>query len=287
MKRFVGGLLLTVAMAAPLSGQSPPGVGSRPLPLPLATRVAAPLSGQLLTLPIPLPGISAELTTTFESVTNLSLLNLGLSVRLVSPFDPALRSRLPAGTSIPLPFPVLIRIEPPPAGGLAFHGVASIGLHIENLLYFPGCPLRLFAAPLGGPFEDITADMGAGSYRVRGTRGGFSEFLVVRDVRPLDQVAATKLDRLEEMFVEYAAAIPAPLRASLADQLAAVHEDLDGGDLQGAVEDLDAFTATVVAHSGTDIPDLWRSTRDVENVAGYLRAAAYTLRFSLEEELGS
>src|SRR5262249_32936245 len=109
----------------------------------------------------------------------------------------------------------------------------------------------------------------------------------VRDLRPLDQVAAAKLAHLEETFAEYAAAIPAPLRATLAAQLAAVHEDFDGGDLAGAVEGPDAFTRAVVAHSGTASPDLRRAPRDVENVAGYWRAAAYTLRFSLEEELGS
>ena len=34
-------------------------------------------------------------------------------------------------------------------------------------------------------------------------------------------------------------------------------------------------------HSGSDIPEVWRAARDLDNVAGYLRAGADTLRFSL------
>jgi len=275
MKIFVGGLLLAVAMAAPVGAQLPGGL----LPGGGSVSVSVSLPG----------GISAQVAVSFESVSNLSLSSLGLSAQLIDPHDPTLTARLPAGTSIAAGFPVLLRIEPPAAGGLAFHGVAQIDLHTENLLYAPGCPLRLFAAPLGGPFEDITADMGSGSYRVRGTRGGFSEFVVASDPRPLGQVVAAKLDRLEQTLDANAAAIPAALRTSLAAQLALVESDVADGDTAAAIDDLDTFLSAVVAHSGTDIPDLWRSTRDLVDVAGQLRAAGATLRFSLalEEELGS
>jgi hypothetical protein len=270
MKGFVGGLLLTVATAAPLSGQLLPG-GS------VSIGVSLPF------------GISAQVAVSFESVTNLSLLNLGLSARLLNPLDPTLGGRLPAGTSLALGFPVALRIEPPAAAGLAFHGLAQIDIHTENLLYLPDSRLRLFAAPLGGHFEDITAGMGSGSYRVRGTRGGFSEFVIAVDRRPLDEVIAAKLDLLTQTLDANAAAIPAALRASLADQLALVQGDIDGGDTEGAIADLDDFLSTVAAHSGTDIPDLWRASRDLVDVAGLLRAQGETLRFSLslEEGLGS
>ena len=36
--------------------------------------------------------------------------------------------------------------------------------------------------------------------------------------------------------------------------------------------------------SGSAIPDLWRSARDSVNVAGLLRGAAETLRFSLNQK---
>jgi hypothetical protein len=44
---------------------------------------------------------------------------------------------------------------------------------------------------------------------------------------------------------------------------------------------VDAFAAEVQEHSGSDIPDVWRASGGVVNVAGYLRAGAGTLRFSL------
>jgi hypothetical protein len=37
----------------------------------------------------------------------------------------------------------------------------------------------------------------------------------------------------------------------------------------------------VKQNSGAAIPDVWRSSRDVVNVAGDLRAGASTLKFSL------
>jgi hypothetical protein len=37
----------------------------------------------------------------------------------------------------------------------------------------------------------------------------------------------------------------------------------------------------VVANSGSAIPNVWRSSRDLVNAAGLLRAAGETLRFSL------
>jgi uncharacterized protein DUF6689 len=269
MKLLVGGLLLAVATAAPLRGQLPGG----------SVSVGVSLPG----------GISAEVSVSFESVTNLSLGSLGLTAQLANPLDPTFGGRLPAGTSLASGFPLLLRIEPPAAGGLAFHGVAEVDLHTENLVYLPGTPLRLFAAPLGGAFEDTTSDMGSGSYRVRGTRGGFSEFVVAADSRPVGQVVAAKLARLQQTFAANSAAIPAALRTTLADQLAAVQADVDDGDPAAAVADLDDFLSTVAAHGGTDVPDLWRASRDVVDVAGLLRAQGATLRFSLslEEALGS
>ena len=41
------------------------------------------------------------------------------------------------------------------------------------------------------------------------------------------------------------------------------------------------FADTVKAASGTAIPNVWRSSGDLVNVGGDLRAAAGTLRFSL------
>jgi hypothetical protein len=53
------------------------------------------------------------------------------------------------------------------------------------------------------------------------------------------------------------------------------------GNVAQAVQHVEHFADTVRAHSGSAIPDVWRATGDLENVAGLLRSAANTLRFSL------
>ena len=35
-----------------------------------------------------------------------------------------------------------------------------------------------------------------------------------------------------------------------------------------AIQKIEGFAATVQAHSGSEIPDVWRSARDLTNVAG-------------------
>ncbi|HSS76735.1 MAG TPA: DUF6689 family protein, partial [Thermoanaerobaculia bacterium] len=277
--------LLFLVAALPVAGQGPAvnHAASRlgpPLPQPKS------LLGDLLNLPILLPGgIGADLTVSFEDVTGLSPTHLGVTSQLVSPLNLGLLLRLPGLTAILSSFPVLLRIEPPAAGGLTFTGITEIQLHTHNLLYFPGTPLRLFAAPLGGTFTDITDDMGPGSYRVSGSRGGFSEFLIVADLTPVHQVIVAKYNRLSQILVDNAAAIPAPLYADLTSELASSRAHYLAGNTAAAIDDLDLFLTAVEEHSGSDIPDVWRSTHDVVNVAGLLRAAGRTLRFSLNLDL--
>ncbi len=243
------------------------------------------LGGNSISINLSQPGLlGTELTLSFEDVTNLNLLSLGLSAQLVNPNDPALRARLPAGVSVALP--LLLRIEPPRLGGLSFRGIATLQLHTELLQYVPGTPLRLFHAPLGGRFEDMTALVGAGSYRARGNTGGFSEFLIGADTRTIDQVIVDKFDRLEEELEEYDASMPMALYDDLEDRLAAARSDYESGATANAIQKIDGFLTVVKQHSGTDIPNVWRAARDVENVAGYLRADAMSLRFSLGLKLG-
>jgi hypothetical protein len=52
-------------------------------------------------------------------------------------------------------------------------------------------------------------------------------------------------------------------------------------DAVGASEKIQQFSELVKQNSGSGIPDVWRSTRDVVNVAGELRSGAATLKFSL------
>jgi uncharacterized protein DUF6689 len=267
MRKILALWALVLGAALPAAAL-PPGIAS------------ATISGNTVTARVSLPGgLGADVDLSFGNVSGLSLANLGLSAALVNPFDPAFFSRLPSGSVLALP--VVLRIEPPVAGGLAFHGVSSLSIHTENLQYTVGTPLRLFAAHAGESFKDITNGMGAGSYRARGTEGGFSDFVIVVDLRSLTQVLRNKFDQVEDELDEYAGDMPAALHADLAARLAAARDDAAHGDRAAAIQELDGFLAVVQLHSGTDIPDLWRSARDVDNAAGYLREAALTLRFSL------
>lgn len=246
--------------------------------------VGAKVEGDALEAKIRLPGgVGADLTVAFEQVVGLSPESLGLSADLLDTADlTALASRLPSSlVSVPAGFPVLLTIEPPQAGGLSFSGVASIELYTHALTFLPGCPFRLFAAPLGGAFTDITESNSGGSYRAGGRKGEFSEFLIVADVRAVDDVIDVKFSRLGQKLTSHASAIDPTVYADLVAILDAAETAFDSGDTVGAIAAVETFADTVEAHSGADVPDVWRSARDLTNVAGDLRAAASTLRFSL------
>ena len=247
-------------------------------------------AGGLLTVPFSLlGGIGGILTVTFDTVSNLSLPTLGVSVNLISPLDPALRARFPSGVSLPLTFPVLLHIQPPLTGGLSFNGTTTIQIQTLALLVPSNSP-RLYAASDGGNFTDNTTSIQGvalgSSYRVLGTRGGFSEFMIVSDPRPVDTVITEKFNQISQILTDNSGAISGSVGSDLAAQLATARADSDAGDPAAAVTDLDTFLATVAAHSGTDIPDVWRAARDLTNVAGLLSAGAETLQFSLRVKQG-
>lgn len=233
---------------------------------------------------IELPGgIGAELTVSFESAVGLSPASLGLSAELLDLSGlAAIQSRLPGSlVSVPAAFPVLLTVEPTAGGGLSFSGMATIELYTHDLLYVPGSPLRLFAAPLGGDFVDITGSTGAGSYRVRGHKGKFSEFVIVADLRPLSSVIQGKFARLRGLLYDYETEIDSTVFASLEALLDAADIAYGNGDLETVIGTVEELADAVEDASGAGIPDVWRSSRDLVNVAGELRAAAQTLRFSL------
>lgn len=240
------------------------------------------IDGDEVRATVTVSGAAAELTLRFEEVVGLSAANLGVSAQLVDPLDPTLLGRLPGSlTSIPVAFPVLVEVDPPASGGLSFTGVVELEIYTHDLTYTAGCPLRMFAAHGGGPFEDISTWMGSGSYRIRGNKGNFSEFLIVTDLRPVDTVIGLKLDRVEALLDTHAGLIDASVLADLEDHLTNVRRSYEADQLVAAIHQIEAFTAHVEQHSGEEIPDVWRSSRDLVNVAGELRSAAMTLRFSL------
>lgn len=249
-----------------------------------ATGVVNPkVEGDTLEAKIRLPGVGADLTVAFEQVVGLSAESLGLSAGLLDAGDLlALQSRLPSGlVSVPAGFPVLVTIEPPATGGLSFSGVVSIELYTHDLAYVPGSPLRLFAAPLGGSFDDITETTAGGSYRVRGHKGDFSEFLIVADLRPVDVAIVEKFTSLDAELTSHGSSISPTVYSQLVTLLAEAEAAYRSDDLVTAISKVEELAAAVKAASGTGIPDVWRSSRDLVNVAGVLRAGAGTLRFSL------
>ena len=226
----------------------------------------------------------AELTIEFEDVTGLEPGALGLSARLLNPFELLLLvPRLPDGvlTSIPPELPLLLTVSPGP--GFEMRGTATVSLHTELLPYSPGTPLRLFGSPINGAFEDVTATTDAGSYRVGGRRPVFmQQYTIASDMRADEVVAESKLDILDTILAQRASVIDPGVLGDLTVRAAAVRSAVEGGDPDVAIAELDEFSAAVVAGSGEGIPDVWApSASPVANAAGELRSQAATLRYTL------
>jgi hypothetical protein len=221
----------------------------------------------------------ADITISFDDASGLTPASLGVSASAVNVSDPTLVARLPSAslTSIPSAFPVLITVEPPVSGGLSFHRQAHIEVHTHALSYVAGTPLRLFKAPLNGSFRDITSDVAPGSVRTRGTTGGWSQMLVVTDLRATASVIADKIAALRGLL----AGISATERNPLAILLNSVENNVNSAHYANAIASLDAFRARVSNRAGTYIPDQWRATRDITNSAGELLSGADTLRYSI------
>lgn len=237
------------------------------------------IDGNEVTASISLLLFEADLSIEFEDVVGLSASNLGISAQTVS--VTSLLSRLPSLTSLTSGFPVLLTIEPPSTGGLSFSGVYTLEIHTHDLSFTSGCTYRLFKADNGGTFRDVTTSMGTGSYRVRSQSPSFSEFVIIADIRSLTSVIDQKFDRLDDLLDEYEESMPSSVHSTLSDYFDAAQDAWDEDDAEDAIAELDDFHDEVVDHSGDDISDTWRSSRDLENVAGELRSAALTLRFSL------
>jgi hypothetical protein len=255
---------------------SAPASGDTPVPLTVAGNQATGAFALLF-------GIGGDLTISFEDAAGLTPGALDVSVRLASPLEPGLLARLPGpGVGLVVAFPVVLRIEPSEGSGLSFEGVVNVSLHTLNLHLLPNSPLALYSASNGGAFRDITASVASGSYRAGGSSGGFSEFLIVADVRPIDTKILGKFDRLEDTLSDHAASIPAAVLLDLQARLLQARTLWTAGSTAAAIAEVDGFAAEVVEESGTAIPNVWQAAGGPANVAGLLRAGADTLRFSLQ-----
>lgn len=260
----------------------------------LAATMGSPASAQSVELSIDgneahadielVGAVSAELTIRFEEAVGLSEQSLGLSVSQVDPLSLTLLGRLPDSTAISIPsgFPLMISIDPPASGGLSFEGVAEVEIYTTALHYSPNTPLRLFKSTNGAPFRDITAQTSAGSYRVRGSGGQWSDFLIVADTRPVDQIIADKFSHLQNTLSAASSDIASSTFGDLQALVDDAYTEWLADNESGAVQKLVEFENAVrsAADAGL-VPDVWRSARDLDNFGGMLRARASTLRYSL------
>ena len=224
------------------------------------------------------PSPLADLSLRFDDATGISPANLGIKAETVNINAPALLARLPSNlTSIPGALPLLVTIEPPMTGSLVQHRVTHVEFHTHALTYTAGSRFRLFKAQLGGPFRDITGAVQPGSVRTRGTTPGWSQFLILVDLRPTSTVVSEKFAYLQNQVN----LIPAAERPVLQAYLGTAQVAVADGRFDDAVVAMDDFSARVSTRAGAYIPDTWRSARDVSNHAGELLAGANTLVFSI------
>lgn len=221
----------------------------------------------------------AEVSLDFQDATGLSAASLGASARIVDASDPQLLARLPGSTLTALTsaLPVMLTIEPPANGGLSFRGTGRMEIHTHALPYSIGSSLRVFKAPLGGAFHDVTDEIAQGSVRARTTYGGFSQFLVLVDLRSTRSVIDEKIGSLRARI----AALPVNERGALSASLNQAEAAIDAADYTGATDAIDDFRERVQARAGQFIADEWRATRSVENHAGQLIAGVNSLDFSV------
>ncbi len=199
-----------------------------------------------------------------------------------NPKDIGFAGRLPdPAVSIPGAFPVVLRIDPTASSALSFEGVYKLSLHTNNLTLAANSPLRLFRAPSGGSFQDMTGFLQPGSVRAGGSGPGFSEFVIVADARLIDTVIAGKFDALQSQLSANAPAIDPAVAADLQQRLSQARSAYDAKSLAAAIDDIAAFGDQVKKQSGGAIPNVWRANGGPVNVAGLLRSSADTLSFSL------
>jgi hypothetical protein len=159
--------------------------------------------------------------------------------------------------------------------------VYNVSLYTHNLTLGANSPLRLYRAPTGGSFQDMTGYLQAGSVRAGGSGPGFSEFLVAADTRQVDSVIAGKFDTLQGQLSANSASIAPAVAADLQQRLNQARAAYDSGALSTAIDGISGFGDEVKKQSGAAIPNVWQATGGPTNVAGVLRSSADTLKYSL------
>jgi hypothetical protein len=245
--------------------------------------VSVDVAGRTATATIAVPGLTAtaplaEVTLTFdETASALVAPDLGIRAELVDLTDPDLLARLPGQlVGLDPALPLLVTIEPSAASGFSFRRTVHVEVHTHALVYEAGSSYRLFKSHGGEPFRDITDEIAPGSVRARGTTGGFSQFLVLADLRPTDQVITAKTAWLRNRID----LLPASEQGAFDSYLDATEAAVARGDYAGAIASLDQIRARAASRADR-LGDEWRATNDSTNNAGELIAGAATLKYSV------
>lgn len=247
-----------------------------------------------ISLLVPSPGsghYSADFELEFDNPQNLTAECLGISADVLDAGEIAsIESRLPPNQVIDPAFPVRVTVEPPPPPTchLAFYYDVKVSLDTPDLTFSPYSQYRLVKAPIGGSvaFHDITASVTAGSVRVRGGAGGFSEFVVARDtVQDLGAVAAQGYTALEQRLEDAAIGLTAQL--TLQTDLAISRAAFEAGNYAQAIVHLDDLDYHCAVLGGPALPNIWRSARDLVNAEGEVVSFTGNIRFALGRLNGS
>jgi hypothetical protein len=254
------------------------------LPVPGNQTVVVPFEvvGNQVKAEIDIGVIHVRLQITFEEVIGLNQNALNITATKILTGDLSILKRLsnPTEITIPLQLPVLINITPTQNSTLTFTGAYEVELYTQNLTFLPA--LRLFKAANGLQFRDITTFTGMGSYRVRGTSGDFSDFLILVDLRSSQTVIQQKFNLLQETLSSNAAQIAPAFYQSLQGWLDAARASWQAGQKSEAVNHLETMISAIKLDDGASVPNNYRANDpNTTNVAGALCAEAATLIFSL------
>jgi len=242
-----------------------------------------------ISLPTAGPTYHAQLVLTFDDPVGLSAQCLGISATaLEGAALVAVNARLAdaPNTALDPAFPVLVTVDPPTGCGLGFRNEVLVELHTEDLAYAAFSPYRLFKAPTGGTFVDITAATESGSFRARGTTGGFSEFVIAkRTVQDYAADATAIYDALHERLDDDD--ISPTTQRVLETDLNLSRAAFEAGATNDAITLLQAFRTRFDQLAGTEIPNEWRDERDLVDDAGEIASLTDALAFALSRLAGN
>ena len=235
---------------------------------------------------LPRPGSGsyrASFELEFHNPVNLSVACVGISTDVLDASEIAdIESRLPdPGNQIIDPaFPVRVTVEPPNACGLEFEDEVHIDFDTPELVYAGFSPYRMMKAPIGGAFHDLTALVEAGSVRVRGSGGTFSEFVMVKDLnQDYASEAGAAFAVLETRLLDQA--IGPTAKATLETDASVSRAAFLAGDYTQAVARLTDLTDHCGTLGGAALPNRWRSARDLANAEGEIVGMTDNLKFLL------